>query len=190
MIQSGLFVYPMSGYPMTPPTQDVYQLYLMRHAHAGPPLSGERDFDRRLDWRGRDEAYQVTRQAEAFGITPSKVISSAASRCLETAKIFMESQREIMMEVSDNLYAGTMETYCALISQNLALPSLMIIGHNPTIEEIVELLIGRSAMAGTLPYGFPTAGILCIEMERPIVANAKPPAKMRFLITPSFSEAF
>ncbi len=180
----------MSGNEMNSEKPDVYRVYLMRHAHAGAPSGGERDFDRRLDSRGRQEVDQVTRQAEAFGVVPQKIISSAASRCLETAKVVVQAHPDAVMEISDNLYSGSVETYCALICQNAGLASLMIVGHNPTIEELVEALIGRAAMAGTIPYGFPTAGLLCVEIDKPVIASAKLSAKVRFFITPTFSEAF
>ena len=168
----------------------VYHIYLMRHAHAGPPKPSQKDFDRELDARGREEVAIVARQAEAFGLHPAMILTSAASRCRQTAAEFEALFPDIPAETSDALYSGSADTYLELIMRHQNLPSLMIVGHNPVMEELTELLMGHDAAGTVIPYGFPTAGLIGLDLERPANATSKLTAKASFLITPSFSEAY
>jgi len=169
---------------------EAYRIFLVRHAHAAPPKPGERDFDRQLDARGRDEAAIVTRQAEAFGIRPARIISSEAARCRETSAIVSASYPDLRVETSEALYSGTTETYLEIIAAHGGQGDLMIVGHNPIIEEMSEILLGNTESSSTLPYGFPTAGILGAEMSAGDSDMLRPKAHAVFLITPSFSETF
>lgn len=169
---------------------EAYRIYLMRHAHAAAPMPGERDFDRKLDLRGRDEAAIVARQAEAFGIAPDRVITSAAKRCQETTAMMSGIFPERSVDISDALYAGTVETYLDLIADHAGSGALMIVGHNPVMEELTEILLGQDVSSSIIPYGFPTAGLLGAEITLPTTHGSRPRAKALFLITPSFSEAF
>ena len=63
----------------------------------------------------------------------------------------------------DDLYNAPVDTYLELLSANGHIESLMIIGHNPTIEEAMERLIGADETAGAIPMGYPTAGLAVLD---------------------------
>lgn len=134
----------------------------MRHAHSGWPQPGERDFDRTLDNRGIAEAEAVGRMAASNGYKPDLILCSAAQRCRQTAESMINAIGEgATVRVLDELYNAPFETYLAVIkAQNSS--SLLIIGHNPSIEVLLEAFIGADLTATTVPGGFPTAGFAVI----------------------------
>lgn len=174
---------------MTSGEDGATRIYLMRHAHAGNPLPGQKDFDRTLDHRGEDEAAIVLRQAEAFGVMPDRIVSSAASRCRQTSAIMSGLHPGLVPAIDDSLYAGTAEDYLAVIRAHDPALSLLIVGHNPVMEELSELLVGPQAARMAMPYGFPTAGLLAADLATGTDA-ASGTAIARFLLSPSFSERF
>jgi phosphohistidine phosphatase len=42
----------------------------------------------------------------------------------------------------------------------------MLVGHNPTMEQTLEALIGHGALCQALPTGFPTAGLAVLDYDR------------------------
>lgn len=147
---------------LNPPPSEIY---LMRHAHSGWPQPGERDFDRTLDSRGMAEAEAVGRMATSSGYRPDLILCSSAQRCRQTAfSIATLMGDSIPVNYLDELYNASFETYLRIIqAQNC--PRLMILGHNPAIEVLLEALIGADATATAVPAGLPTAGFAVITQE-------------------------
>lgn len=138
------------------------ELYLMRHAHSGWPQPGERDFDRTLDARGVAEAEAVARMVVSSGYKPQLILCSAAVRCRQTAESFHSITGEgPEIRFIEDFYNAPFETYLAAIEAETC-QTLMIIGHNPSIEVLLEALIGSERTASTIPTGFPTAGFAAL----------------------------
>ena len=147
---------------MEKPNPPPFEIYLMRHAHSGWPKPGERDFDRRLDERGIAEANAVARMAASSGFRPDLLLCSSAHRCRGTAASVIETIDEDMpVQYLDELYNSPVETYLAIIRAQ-KVTRLMIIGHNPSIEVLLETMIGSDLTASTVPAGFPTAGFAAL----------------------------
>lgn len=134
----------------------------MRHAHSGWPQPGEQDFDRTLDTRGVAEAEAVARMAVSSGYKPQLILCSAAMRCRQTADCFLLVMGEgPEIRFVEDLYNAPFETYIAAIEAETC-HTLMMIGHNPSIEVLLESLIGSERTASTIPSGFPTAGFAAL----------------------------
>jgi phosphohistidine phosphatase len=153
---------------MTTGNGEVFRLHLLRHAHAAWPAAGRRDYDRILDERGRAEAFDIARQARLADIQPEKIISSPALRCHETTAIFLQTAGVAAANYDEQLYSEGMEHYLQQIDQNRDAGSLMLVGHNPMIEGLATMLTSAGAIAERLASGYPTAGLLTLEFDRPL----------------------
>lgn len=141
---------------LPPPPQ---RIILMRHAQSGWALPGQTDFDRTLDEAGITEAAYVSERAAAAGYRPDIVLCSTARRCRQTADAFLAAfAQPPEIHYSDDLYNAPPSAYFDLISRHAAKESVMVLGHNPAMEEILETLAGMRTAAEAVPDGYPTAG--------------------------------
>jgi len=120
-------------------------LYVMRHAKSDWSEPGLADIDRGLKKRGRRAAKTMGRWALDEGCVPDLVICSPARRARMTAKRFCaacEFDGEVIYQ--DSLYGGGVEAHyraAAYLGQDAE--RVMLIGHNPTCEEIAQDLTRR-----------------------------------------------
>ena len=136
------------------------RLFLLRHAQSAWPRPGERDFERQLDQTGREEAERIGRAAAGMDISPTMLFCSPAERCRQTAAAFMSAMEHTPHVTLDpDLYSEGPEYYLAVCNRVEVGKSLMIIGHNPMIEETFNRLAGVKAANAHIPAGFPTAGL-------------------------------
>ncbi len=140
------------------------RIFLLRHAEAQHAVPGQKDFDRPLNENGYAAAEIVADEAAEKGYKPDLIISSTALRCRQTA----ETVRRVVnpsteLRFVDAIYNGTVDIYLSLIASQTDRQSLMLVAHNPTIEQTLEALIGHEALGRTLPHGFPTAGLAVVD---------------------------
>ncbi|MCO5729980.1 histidine phosphatase family protein [Rhizobium sp. SSA_523] len=141
-----------------------FRVFLLRHARAGWAEPGGRDFDRPLDDHGFAEAELVAAKAADRHPAPDLILSSTALRCRQTAEALHRAFGEdVEMEMIDSLYNAPLETYLEVLSGQKQAGSVMIIGHNPTMEELLEALLGRDRTAAVIPSGYPTAGLAVLD---------------------------
>ena len=153
---------------MSPAPDTNLRVFLVRHAHAAWAIPGMRDFDRPLDERGREEAARLAATISVNGFEPGRVCCSNARRCVETFDILNASTGgHLKVEYSDALYAASHDAYLDLIAsvKDTATRSLMIIGHNPMLEDTAQALLqdDPASFEAALGLGFPTAGLLIVD---------------------------
>jgi phosphohistidine phosphatase len=150
-----------------------FRLYILRHARAAWAAPGQSDFDRALDDEGFAEAEVIAEEAADQGYRPERIISSTAVRCRQTAEPFHRSiSEELPIDYVDGLYSGTVDVYCELAFAARQETSVMIVGHNPMIEEFFHRLVGKDIAEMTIPMGYQTAGLAIIDFdERPTEEN-------------------
>ena len=143
-----------------------FRIYLLRHAHAGNAEPGERDFDRKLDDEGYAQAEIIADRAADKHYVPDIILSSTAVRCRETTEAFRRAFND-RCEVSyiDGMYNGLAENYLSLLSGQSDRRSVMLVGHNPTIDIALEMMIGKPVKDASLPAGFPTAGLAVLDPD-------------------------
>ncbi|GAK70829.1 hypothetical protein RRU01S_14_00500 [Agrobacterium rubi TR3 = NBRC 13261] len=150
-----------------------FRVYLLRHANAAWANPGEHDFDRQLDNKGYAEAELIGERMATRGFVPDVVLSSTAVRCRETAQAVRRAFNDAFeITYVDEMYNAQVETYLALISGHSSAQSVMLVGHNPTIEAVAEALLGTHGMEHTLPNGFPTAGLVVLDAASESNADA------------------
>ncbi len=134
-------------------------LLLLRHAKsswASPELD---DHDRPLNPRGQRTAPLMGKFAAQQGLLPDLIVSSTARRAQETTRLFVdESQFQGEVRFDEQIYLADVSTLISVLND---LPesanSVMLVGHNPGFEELVELLADHSGP-------FPTAALARIDL--------------------------
>jgi phosphohistidine phosphatase len=142
------------------------RLFLLRHAKA--EQAGETDLIRRLAPRGRDEAEHVATLLKAEGYQPQAILCSTSQRTRETlAPLIPVLVGGTEITLTHLIYNADCDDLLALVRTARA-ASLMLIGHNPGIEELAALLIGAGDQAAhtRLIAKFPPAGLAVIDFKR------------------------
>ena len=153
----------------TPPSRT---LWLLRHAKAvaDPPPGGE-DFDRVLAPRGRRDAEALGRligpSGKGLGLgkvqLPQVVLVSPAARTAATAELVLGGTgATAVRECPDDLYgAGPDDVLAHVRAVGDDVPSVMVVGHNPTMHELALGLLDGEDTEGKarLEGGFPTAAL-------------------------------
>lgn len=126
-------------------------LLVLRHAKAVRPETGLLDFDRALSGRGRRDAQAVGHWLAAEGLQPDLVIASSALRTRETAELVVEAA-ELDDEplLTEDLYGADDATCLEVLSSHAeGEDTVLLVGHNPTMEGLVERLTGRGEIMKT-----------------------------------------
>lgn len=172
---------------MTSPSAATFRLYLVRHAHAAWGTPGVSDFDRPLDETGRYEARDIAEQAVLSGLVPEVLVSSPALRCRQTAQALVDVFRTVQPLEDLALYSGGPDAYVAQIQKHAGRGSLMIVGHNPMVEALAAHLAPSSELTAPLAIGYPTAGLLAIDIARPLPAELGQSGEAIALIRPALT---
>lgn len=134
------------------------KLYLLRHAKSSWADAGLRDYDRPLNERGRREAEAMGGffQEQSFKI--DRILCSGALRTRQTLELLLRSYDyggEI--EYMDDIYASSPAILKGIIRRQDC-ESLLLVGHNPELEELVFELSRQS-------FEMRTCHLAVIDME-------------------------
>ena len=120
-------------------------LLVLRHAKSSWNDPALDDHERPLNKRGRRDGPRMGELMRESGLIPDVVISSDAVRARLTAEAVAEAARftgEILLD--PNLYMACPTDILSLlrtVQENAE--TVMIVGHNPGLEELVEQLTGE-----------------------------------------------
>jgi phosphohistidine phosphatase len=143
-------------------------LYLLRHAKSDWGDSGARDFDRPLAPRGRRDAPAMAAYMATHAYRPDRVLCSPAARTRETwALLRPVLGPDIPVDYDRELYLGSRDRLLqCLRTRGGAAKSLLLIGHNPGLEELASALAAtgdRLALAA-MREKYPTTGLAVIDL--------------------------
>jgi phosphohistidine phosphatase len=134
-------------------------LLVLRHAKSSWDDSALDDRERPLNKRGHRDAPRMGELVREYGLIPDVVISSDAVRARLTAEAVAEAARyagEILLDA--HLYlAGPADILPRLQRVRANAETVMIVGHNPGLEQLVEQLTGKR-------HDFPTAALAQIGL--------------------------
>ncbi|MFQ0814461.1 phosphohistidine phosphatase [Brucella anthropi] len=138
------------------------RLLLLRHAKAMWAKPGMKDFDRPLDQEGKASLDRLARAMKSIDLYPDLVVLSGSCRTRQTAYGIVE-RLGIGVEtiIDDTIYGGGAADYMQAIRRHGDVPTLMLVGHNPSIEDLALALCGDGNKDGLLKLraGFPTAAL-------------------------------
>ena len=137
-------------------------LLLLRHAKSSWKHSGLSDHDRPLNKRGRRDAPKVGRLLKQKRLSPGGIISSSATRARETAdEVARWSAFDSAVQLEPRLYLADPATIVGVVRwAGAQARRVLVVGHNPGIEELAARLTGLS-----VPDPLPTAGLVHIRLE-------------------------
>lgn len=137
------------------------ELILVRHAKSDWTNESIKDIDRPLNERGYTDAYHLSDWYKQEYKVPQLIISSPATRAINTAFIFCRSFGipESHVRIIPELYESTARDYLKVIS-NLedSVHQVMIFGHNPATTNLTNEL-----NSDLLFENIPTCGIVKID---------------------------
>jgi phosphohistidine phosphatase len=155
-------------------------LFLLRHAKSSQGDPGLKDFDRSLNDRGKDDAKLMGRNLRSQKFVVDAVISSPAKRARRTTELVLEAANISLEPAFDErIYEAGLPQLLRIVSElDSSDNAVLLIGHNPGFEELVESLTGQ-------PVALPTATLAAIDLSIDHWSDAQPRSgKLRALVTP------
>jgi phosphohistidine phosphatase len=151
-------------------------LILFRHAKAVRAHEAPDDQSRALTARGRRDAARAGAAIEDAGLKPELALISTAQRTRETAEFGLQGFK-LEARWEDALYhaspEGVWDAFAASDGE-----SVVIVGHNPGIGELVSILVRQahdgSRLARDLSGHFPTSAFAAFEVRGDLMAAAGP----------------
>ena len=126
-------------------------LLILRHAKSSWEHSELTDHDRPLNKRGKRDAPRMGKLLRVQGLVPDLIISSTAKRARSTAKIVArKSGYKEEVELTSAFYLASPREYISvlrMLSDDYG--RVMVVGHNPGMEELVEKLTGEPEIMTT-----------------------------------------
>lgn len=139
------------------------ELTLIRHAKSDWGNEHLKDIDRHLNERGYSDAYQLSDWHFNNHEVPEIIITSTATRALNTALIFARAFNFDMKNfvLEETIYESSVATLLSIIKkQSDSKSSLMLFGHNPTITDLFNELC-KDVFIDNIP----TCGIMKINFN-------------------------
>lgn len=130
------------------------KLWILRHAKAEAHSPTGRDQDRALAAAGQRACHGLKRWLEESDLTlPEMILVSPARRTRETADLALDGLAAGEWQSSEALWMANTRELAELIEQQGAngVQSLMLVGHNPGLEDLVAQLGGRLPAHGLKP---------------------------------------
>jgi len=117
-------------------------LYLLRHAKSSWADESMRDFDRPLANRGREACAIIGELIAEKGIDFDLVLVSTAVRTRETLDLIKQRAKfNGEVRYDERIYEATTSQLLEVISEMESdRESVLLVGHNPGIEDLLELL--------------------------------------------------
>ncbi len=145
------------------------ELLILRHAKSSWDNDRLDDHDRPLNRRGERDAPRIGRLLLAESIVPERILSSTALRAITTARMVAATAGAPEPIAFEELYLAAPATYFDLLrTYGDDAARVMVVGHNPGMEDLVSQLGGRSEH-------FPTAALALIRL--PIESWAQLPTR-------------
>jgi phosphohistidine phosphatase len=148
-----------------------HRLFVLRHAKSSWDNAYLDDFDRPLAPRGRRAAKAMAAHVAAIDPPPALVLCSPARRARDTLEPLTErlpSSTDVRFE--EDLYGAPAPL---LLNRLRQVPeptdSVLLIGHNPGLEDLVRDLGGQGdpALVARVQAKFPTAALAELAFDRP-----------------------
>ena len=135
-------------------------LLVLRHAKSSWKNPETSDHDRPLNRRGKRDAPRMGRLVAARGLRPDVIVSSTAQRARRTAdEVAQHSGYEGAVQLERHLYLASPDEIVDVVrSVAGGARRVMVVGHNPGLEDLVARLAGH-------PETLPTAALAEIRLS-------------------------
>ncbi len=162
-----------------------HELLLLRHAKSDWSVEMD-DFSRPLKKRGRRSAKQIGRWLREQDLIPDTILSSPAIRALATAQRVC---RQLGIDKSaiicdPRIYEADASTLLTVLRTSCHERRVLLVGHNPGLENLLSKLINDSVPLSTNGKCLPTAALAQLVFKGDWTELAKGGAKLVTLIRP------
>ena len=126
-------------------------LFLLRHAKAENAVAGSTDLDRGLNERGQHEAQAIGAFIKRQNLRFDWVLCSPAVRARETAELALAAAEVVAnVRYDQRIYDASPRQLLVVISElSENMNAVLLVGHNPGIEELLKMLTGRAEQMAT-----------------------------------------
>lgn len=164
------------------------ELHLLRHAKAVPQEEGGPDRERALEKRGRRGAQAIAQWIEQHRLAPELVLCSPSLRTRQTLDIVAPAfARPPKILLEEGIYLASARQLLARLRQvPKAAESVMVVGHNPGLQELAVLLaeVTNGPAASRLAEGFPTGALVSFELAVAWAALDRRSARITAFVSP------
>lgn len=140
---------------------------MARHGKSSWDSDARTDFDRPLAKRGRRAAPRVGKWLRREGLVPDLVVSSPARRARETAALLVEALGlpEQAMRLEPGLYGSGLAGHLRILAGcPRTARRVMVVGHNPDLEDLVLHLGGATVEVPEDGKLLPTGAVARLRM--------------------------
>lgn len=158
-------------------------VYFLRHASAGQSLlNAQKDERRPLDEEGTVQARYVGRLLANLDVQVEQIVSSPLKRARQTASLVAnELAFEGAVQLDDALRPqAQLGEFQALLSRLRKHESVMVVGHNPSLNEFLSKIVGAGS------------GSARTELKKGAVAKVEIAGRsgiLAWLVTPKIARA-
>ncbi|MFP8874236.1 MAG: histidine phosphatase family protein [Myxococcota bacterium] len=148
------------------------KLVLMRHAKSDRGDPESTDVDRPLNARGARATRRMGDYLRKKGLVPDRILCSTARRARQTLAGLGAGLADCPgAQLDEDLYLASPETLLQAIAEvGTSAETLLVIAHNPGIEELASFLVDRGVVDGAaraaMERGFATAALAVFELDQ------------------------
>jgi phosphohistidine phosphatase len=163
-----------------------HELLLLRHAKSDWSVDMD-DFSRPLKKRGRRAAKQIGRWLREQHLIPDIILSSPATRALETAQRVCRQLDidESAIIYDSRIYEADALTLLTILKTSCHERRVLLVGHNPGLEDLLLKLIPDSIPLSANGKCLPTAALAQLAFEGDWTELAEGGAQLVTLIRPN-----
>jgi phosphohistidine phosphatase len=167
----------------------VHRLILFRHGKSAWP-EGVSDHERPLAPRGVEAVPLMSRWLVENALTPDLALVSTARRTRMTFELIAEVMPGLNARLEQRIYEASVKRLLAALADIPAsLGTLLMVGHNPGMQELALQLSGTPACdldaRSRLKRKYPTSGVAVLETVRSWAELAPGQATLRRFQTPA-----
>jgi len=131
-------------------------LLVMRHAKSSWADESMDDFDRPLNKRGERDAPKIGRKLLDVNCVPDLIVCSKAVRASSTAQLVADTaEYKTRIQFRDRFYHASPADYMRELTLIPASKNrVMVVGHNPGLERLIEHLTGQFEVMPTAAVAF------------------------------------
>jgi phosphohistidine phosphatase len=161
-------------------------LILLRHGKSDWDTDDD-DFNRPLKKRGKNASVQAGKWLLEHNLVPDFVITSSAKRAMQTAELACETMgiRKKNIYKQKHIYLATPEELLFTLQDcPKQAKRVMLVGHNPGLEELLYYLVDGNLTIPDDGKLLPTATLAIMQMPDSWRKLMQGTAELQFLIRP------